>query len=121
MADEKRARLEIIDDTIEFDESIVLDVLALLFDPGGGLKKREAEGYLVLTNRRLIFATVWHGILVDVARKEIVPPASISYRWMMARLVVETNQDTKHTFVMNKAAARDLAFVINKTRPNPRE
>jgi hypothetical protein len=97
MTDDKKARLDIIDDTIGFDEVVICDVLALLFDPGGGLKKREAEGHLVLTSRRLIFATSRHGILVDVARKEIVPPASISYKWMMARLTVKADQGTEHT------------------------
>ncbi len=77
------------------------------------MKKREAEGYLVLTSRRLIFGTVRHGILVDVARKEIAPPATIGYKWMMARLVIVTDQGTKHTFVVNKDAARDIAFAVN--------
>lgn len=88
MSDEKTVRLDIIDDQLEFDESVQVDTLALLFDPGGGLKKREAEGHLVLTNRRLIFGTAQHGILVDVARKEIGTPASITFKWMMARLAV---------------------------------
>ena len=113
MPDDKKARLDVIDDTVGFDETVVFDVLALLFDPGGGLKKREAEGYLVLTSRRLIFGTVRHGILVDVARKEIAPPATIGYKWMMARLVIVTDQGTKHTFVVNKVAARDIAFAVN--------
>ena len=57
MAEGSRARLDVIDDSLRFDETVLFDVLALLFDPGGGLKKRKAEGYLVLTNRRLIFGT----------------------------------------------------------------
>jgi hypothetical protein len=115
MSEEKKVRLDIIDDELGFDETVQVDTLALLFDPGGGLKKREAEGHLVLTNRRLIFGTARHGILVDVARKEIELPASVTYKWMMARLVIATDTGTRHTFVVNKSAARDIAFAANKT------
>lgn len=59
--------------------------------------------------------TVRHGILVDVARKEIAPPAAIGYRWMTARLVVVTDQGTKHTLVVNKVAARDILFAVNRS------
>ena len=48
------ARLDIISDTLESDEEIELDVRALLLHPGSGLKKREAEGFLILTDRRLL-------------------------------------------------------------------
>ncbi len=115
MPDDKKARLDVIGDTLGFDETVIFDVLALLFDPGGGLKKREAEGYLVLTTRRLIFGTARHGILVDLARKEIAPPATIGYKWMMARLAIVTDQDAKHTFVVNKVAARDIALAVNRS------
>jgi hypothetical protein len=115
MSEERKVTLDIIDDQLGFDETVQTDTLALLFDPGGGLKKREAEGHLVLTNRRLIFGTAQHGILVDVARKEIRTPASVSYKWMMARLVIESDTATRHTFVVNKSAARDIAFALNKT------
>jgi hypothetical protein len=113
MSADAKARLDSIDDIIGFDETVIVDVLALLFDPGGGLKRREAEGYLVLTSRRLIFATARHGILVDVARKEIVAPASVSHKWMMAHVVVECGAEDKHTFVVNKSAARDIALALN--------
>jgi hypothetical protein len=113
MAEERKARLDIIDDQLGFDENVQIDVLALLLDPGRGLKKREAEGHLVLTDRRLIFGTARHGILVDVTRKEIGAPASIIHKWMMARLEIETDTGARHTFVVNKTAARDLAFAVN--------
>ena len=113
MSNNKNARLDIIDDTIGFDETVIFDVLALLFDPGAGLKKREAEGYLVLTSQRLIFATVWHGILVDLARTEIAAPASVTFRWMTAHLIVGADEGTKHTFVVNKHVVRDIALAIN--------
>jgi hypothetical protein len=36
--------MDVIDEILESDETVTTEVLALLFDPGGGLKKREAEG-----------------------------------------------------------------------------
>jgi hypothetical protein len=117
MTDERKVRLDIIDAVVDPEETVIVDVLALLFDPGDGLKKREAEGHLVLTNRRLIFATSWHGIMVDLSREETVVPVSQSQRWMMARLVVRTCGGRTHEFVLNKSAARDIALAINKTTP----
>jgi hypothetical protein len=114
MSEDGRARLDVIDDSLGFDETVILDVLALLFDPGGGLKKREAEGYLVLTNRRLIFGTAKHGILVDLAMKEIKAPVTFRFRYMMARLLVQADSGITHTFVVNKSAARDIAFAVNR-------
>ena len=114
MAEGSRARLDVIDDSLRFDETVLFDVLALLFDPGGGLKKREAEGYLVLTNRRLIFGTAKHGILVDLAMEEIKVPVTLRYQYMMARLVVQADPGITHTFVVNKSAARDIAVAVNR-------
>jgi hypothetical protein len=118
MPEEKKARLDIIDAVIDTEETVTVDVLALLFDPGGGLKKREAEGHLVLTDRRLIFATTNHGILVDLTRQATVAPVAVTYRWMMARLVVGADVGTTYTFVVNKGAARDIASALNRKRAN---
>jgi len=113
MSDDRKARSDVIADVLGLDENVSFNVLALLFDPGGGLKKREAEGHLVLTDRRLIFGTAKHGILVDLATKELRVPASVTYKWIMAHLVVEADTRTKHTFVLNKGTARDIAGAIN--------
>ena len=113
MSEGSRARLNVIDDELGFDESVIIDVLALLFDPGGGLKKREAEGSLVLTDHRLIFGTAKHGILVDLAMKEIKGPVTFRFRYMMAHLLVRADPGITHTFVVNKSAARDIAFAVN--------
>jgi len=118
MPEGKKARLDIIDAVIDTEETVTVDVLALLFDPGGGLKKREAEGHLVLTDRRLIFATTNHGILVDLTRQATVAPVAVTYRWMMARLVVGADVGTTYTFVVNKGAARDIASALNRKRAN---
>ena len=112
MTEERRTRLNIIDDTLGLDEEVHFDVLALLFDPGNGLKKREAEGTLVLTDRRLVFGTSQHGILVDVPGGEIRTPVLVTNKYMMARLIIET--DARHVFVLNKNAARDIAVALNK-------
>ncbi len=114
MSDEKKAHLDVIDDTLGFDENVTFDVLALLYDPGGGLKKTEAEGRLVLTDRRLIFGTAKHGVLVDLAIKDLRVPVSVTHKWMMAHLFVETDTRTKHTFVLTKSTARGIALAINK-------
>ncbi len=113
MPDARKARLDVIDGKLGFDESVIIDVLALLFKPGGGLKRREAEGSLVLTDRRLIFGTAKHGILVDLSMKEIDGPVTFRFRYMMAHLLVPTDPGITHTFVVNKSAARDITFAVN--------
>jgi hypothetical protein len=88
--------------------------LALLFDPGGGLKKREAEGWLVLTNRRLVFGTAKHGVLIDLPMKAIVVPATITDKFMSTRLLVKAENGAEHTFVVNRSAAREIVLVVNE-------
>jgi hypothetical protein len=114
MPDARKARLELIGDCLESDENVLLDVLALLLDPGQGLSKREAEGYLVLTNRRLMFGTAKHGILIDLPTKKIQVPVAITHKFMMARLLVKIEGGAEHTLVVNKGAARQAALAINK-------
>ncbi len=113
MPDKKEARLDIINDSLGIDETVTIDVLALLFDPGGGLKKREAEGNLVLTDRRLIFGTAKHDILIDLAMGEIKLPVVVSHKFMMARLLVMDTQGQEHTLVVNKSTAQAIATAVN--------
>jgi hypothetical protein len=113
MSDSRKARLNVIDDILESDETVTAEVLALLFDHGGGLKKREAEGWLVLTNRRLVFGTAKHGILIDLPMKEIMVPATIKDKFMSTCLLVKGENGAGHTFVVNRSAAREIARSVN--------
>ncbi len=113
--DVRRARLDVIHDIVGSDETIVVEVLALLFDPGGGLKKREAEGWLVLTDRRLVFGTARHGVLIELPTTQIAVPVTVTYKFTMARLVVKADSGAEHTFVVNRSAARELALAINES------
>jgi hypothetical protein len=106
--------LDLIDETLDSDERVHTDVRALLFDPGQGLKMREAEGHLVLTDRRLIFGPSQHGIMVDLGRNEIRTPVTVRFGWMRARLGVEASAGDKYTFVVNKSAAHGMALILNK-------
>jgi hypothetical protein len=114
MPDSRKARLNVIDDIVGSDEIVMVEVLALLFDPGKGLKKREAEGWLVLTDRRLIFGTASHGILTDLPMKEITGPVTITHKFMMERLLVKAENGAAHTFVVNRTAAHQVALAINE-------
>ncbi len=113
MSEHSKARLDVIDEMLGSDESVRIDVRGLLFDPGDGLKKREAEGHLVLTDCRLIFGTPQRGIMIVLGRKDIRTPVSVTMRWLMARLRIETCGGDEHTFVVNKTAARGIAFDVN--------
>ena len=105
------ARLDIISDTLESDEEIQLDVRALLLHPGSGLKKREAEGFLILTDRRLLFATGRHGILVDVQISKVTS-IDLKHRITMTHLSLQTDS-TVYTFVLARSPALRTANVIN--------
>ena len=109
----KQPRLETIRNRLEPGEEIRFDVLALLLDPGGGLKAREAEGYLVRSDRRLIFGTPEHGILVDVPRRKIEVPVRVCNRLLMAHLLVSLEDGTSYTLVINKRSARAIDRSIN--------
>jgi hypothetical protein len=110
----KRARFGIINDHLEPGEEILYDVLALLLDPGGGLKAWEAEGYLVLSDRRLIFGTPEHGILVDVRTRQIKVPVRVRNRVLMAHLLVSLEGGTTLRLVVNRRSARAIADDINR-------
>ncbi|MGB7051903.1 MAG: hypothetical protein WBG41_10060 [Acidimicrobiales bacterium] len=109
-----QARFGIINDHLEPGEEVLDDVLALLLDPGRGLKAWEAEGYLVLSDRRLIFGTPEHGILVDVRRREINAPVRVRHRFLMAHLLVSLKDGTVLRLVVNKSSARAIADAINR-------
>ncbi len=116
----RRARLGIINDRLQPDEEILFDVLALLLDPGDGLKPREAEGDLVLTDRRLVFGTAKHGILVDLMVDQIKAPVIVRHRFMMPHLTMSDLDETVRTFVVNKRSAQALAGAINRAAsPDP--
>ena len=113
----RQARLGIINDRLQPDEEILFDVLALLLDPGGELKPREAEGHLVLSDRRLVFGTAKHGILVDLMVEQIKVPVKVRNRLMMAHLTMSDVYETVRTFVVNKRSAEALASAINRGFP----
>ena len=110
----RQARLGIINDRLQPDEEILFDVLALLLDPGGELKPREAEGHLVLSDRRLAFGTAKHGILVDLMVEQIKVPVKVRNRLMMAHLTMSDVYETVRTFVVNKRSAQALASGLNR-------
>ena len=114
MSKPRKARLDVIDDILGSNETVTVEVLALFLDPGGGLKKREAEGWLVLTNRRLVFATATHGVLLDLPIEQIEIPPTIMDKFMSARLVVDAEGGATHTFVVNRNAARDIALALSE-------
>ena len=114
MPDARRARLDVIHDHLGSDETIMVEVLALLYDPGGGLKKREAEGWLVLSSQRLVFGTARHGILVDLPMAEVIVPATITEKFMRTHLLVMAGDGAEHTFVVNRSGARDIARILNE-------
>jgi hypothetical protein len=113
MDEGQQARFGMIKDRLKPGEEILYDVLALLLDPGGGLKAWEAEGYLVLSDRRLIFGTPEHGILVDVRTRQIKAPVRVRNRVLMAHLLVPLEDGTIHRLVVNKRSARAIADAIN--------
>ena len=92
----------------------MFDPRALLVDPGHGLKKREAEGYVVLTNYRAIFATVKHGVLMDLPRHEIKTPVTIRHKHLMSHLDLETRSGASHSLVLKRPAASGIAHSVNE-------
>ena len=114
---DNKPRLEAIEELLQPGEAVVFDVLALLFDPDGDLKKREVEGYLVLTDRRVIFSTTKHGNLVELPRDKIKVPVTVRDKFMMSHLELETSSGTSHSLVMKRAQASEIARNFNKTTP----
>ena len=58
-----------IDGITDTEDTIIVDGLALSFDPGGGLKKREAAEISCSQTAVSSSRTMRHGIMVDLMRR----------------------------------------------------
>jgi hypothetical protein len=114
MTAKRRTKLESVDAILRPDEKVLSEDRALFLNPGGGLRKREAEGYLVLTESRLIFGTVRHGILVDLAIAQIERPSTTAYRFTMSHLTVASVDELERIFVMTHRRAQAVSDAMNK-------
>lgn len=103
MIDERQARQKIVSDRLEPSETIQFDALAMWRE--FGMEHAEAEGFLVLTDRRLLFATLALGVLVDLQ------VAGIRNAWVArlnsktAHLEIETSDQNIHAFWTGKRSA----------------
>ena len=72
----------------------------------------------MLTDRRLVFGTAKHGILVDLMVDQIKAPVIVRHRFMMPHLTTSDLDETVRTFVVNKRSAQALAGAINRGHPD---
>jgi hypothetical protein len=91
-------RCELVADRLDTGEVIQFDTLAKWRELGGGRGEREAEGFLVLTDRRLLFATLGHGVHFDVRISRITNAWVTRLRAKLAHLEVETGDRRVHAF-----------------------
>jgi hypothetical protein len=92
------SRLEIVADRLDDGEAIQFDTLAMWREFGAGESEREAEGFLVLTDRRLVFASLTHGVHLDVRISRITNAWVTRLKARLAHLEVETGDRRVHAF-----------------------
>ncbi len=85
-------------DRLDAGEAIQFDTLAMWRELGAGLEEPEAEGFLVLTDRRLLFATPTHGVRLDVRISRITNAWVTRLKLRLAHLEVETGDRRVHAF-----------------------
>jgi hypothetical protein len=91
-------RWELVADRLDQGEAIQFDALAMWREFSGGDEEREAEGFLVLTDRRLLFASFTHGVHLDVRISRITNAWVTRLKVKLAHLEVETGDRRVHAF-----------------------
>ncbi len=90
-------RWELVADKLDAGEAIQLDTLAKWREVGADQLEPGTEGFLVLTDRRLLFATSARGVHLDVRFSRIKNAWVTRLRARLAHLEVETG-DRVHAF-----------------------
>jgi hypothetical protein len=91
-------RWELVADRLDAGEAIQFDTLAKWRELGAGHDEPEAEGFLVLTDRRLLFATFALGVHLDVRISRITNAWVTRLKARLAHLEVETGDRRVHAF-----------------------
>jgi hypothetical protein len=100
---EQQTRWQIVSDRLDPSETIQFDALAMWREFGFG--HGEAEGFLVLTDRRLLFATLALGVLVDLQVSRIRNAWVARLKSKTVHLEVETRDENVHAFWTGKRPA----------------
>ncbi len=103
--EERQARRQIVSERLDPSESIQFDVLAMWRELGRESESSEAEGFLVLTDRRLLFATLALGVLVDLQVSRIRNAWVTRLRAKAVHLEIETSDQNVHAFWTGKRPA----------------
>jgi hypothetical protein len=103
--EERQARRQIVSERLDPSESIQFDVLAMWRELGRESDRSEAEGFLVLTDRRLLFATLALGVLVDLQVSRIRNAWVTRLRAKAVHLEIETSDQNVHAFWTSKRPA----------------
>jgi hypothetical protein len=91
-------RWEVVSDRLDDGEAIQFDSLAMWREVGDGGQQPETEGFLVLTDRRLLFATFARGVEIDVRLSRIKNAWATRLKVRLAHLEVETGDCRVHAF-----------------------
>jgi hypothetical protein len=102
---ERQARWEIVSERLDPAETIQFDVLAMWRELGLESERAEAEGFLVLTDRRLLFATLALGVLVDLQVSRIRNAWVTRLRAKAVHLEIEDSEQNVHAFWTGKRPA----------------
>jgi hypothetical protein len=91
-------RRGVVADRLDVGESIQFDTLAMWRELGETSEPTEVEGFLVLTDRRLLFATFARGVEVDERISGIKNAWATRLKLRLAHLEVETGDRKVHAF-----------------------
>ena len=91
-------RREVLAGRLDDGETIQFDSLAIWRELGDWGRQPEAEGFLVLTDRRLLFATFSHGVEIDLRISRIKNAWATRLKLRLAHLEVETGDRRVHAF-----------------------
>jgi hypothetical protein len=116
MLDEKAARLRLVAERVGPDEDYVWDVGAIWRENPTLVSRRDAEGFLVVTDRRLIYANHRVGVLVDLPFDRISSAQMTRRRITTAQLSVSDSEGKRMRFYTGKRSVGVILEAIEAHR-----
>jgi hypothetical protein len=111
MIEEKRARIAMVAPMLQPGEKDLWDVGAIWHENPDILGPRDGEGFLVLTDRRVLFGTPRLGVLLDLPLDAIEANMAKDRR-NMAILVLQVDGKNQMTFWTGKKSARKVVDAV---------
>jgi hypothetical protein len=114
MLEEKRARVAMIAPKLLPDEEFLWDVGAIWRENPYLVSRKDAEGFLILTTRRVAYGNFRMGLILDIGLEHFANVEVTKPKRTMAHLSVTLDDGKQMRFYTGKKSAYMLTEVITE-------